>query len=156
MRFRDALSLRSAPALAALLALVAAPAQAHEATYQVERGRAIALQALEDGEGMAEARWQVYSPAAPGRPHQEGRTDRLGWLAFVPDAPGKWRVRVIEEDGHGLDVEIDAGAQATVPVSAASGAGSTWLRGLLGLAAIGGAFAALYLTYRRRDRAPGA
>jgi len=144
-----------AAALAALLSLAAGPAPAHEASYQVVRGRAIALRALEDGEGMAEARWQVFSPADPRRPHQEGRTDRLGWLSFLPDAPGKWRVRVIEEDGHGLDVLVDAGPSAAALASAAP-AGSGWLRPLLGLAAIGAAFGALYFTYRRRDGAPGA
>ncbi len=144
-------------AVAALVALVAAAAQAHETLHEVARGKAIAVKAtFADGEVLAYTPYEIYSPADPRIPYQKGRTDRSGWLAFVPDAPGRWRVKVIDATGHGLDVEIDAGAPAAQDGQSA-GAASTAahvLRPLLGLAVIGAVFAALYLASRRRGTAP--
>jgi len=146
-------------ARAALLAaaLAASPARAHETLHDVERGRAIAVRAyFADGDCLAYAAYEVYSPADPRIPHQKGRTDRNGWLAFVPDAAGKWRVKVIEATGHGLDLEIDAATSALAP-AVPSGPRSPVafvLRPLVGLAAIGAVFAALYLGYRRKKGRP--
>ena len=62
---------------------------AHEVLHQVEWNRAVALRAyFADGEVLAYAQYEVYSPADPKIPHQKGRTDRDGWLAFVPDGAG--------------------------------------------------------------------
>lgn len=142
------------PALAALL--VAPAARAHEVLHQVERDRAVAVKAwFADGEVLAYSQYEVYSPADPRIPHQKGRTDRSGWLAFVPDAPGKWRVKVFDGTGHGLDVEVDA-APAGGETAPGTGPASTVayvLRPLLGLAAVGAVFAVLLVVHRRR-RAP--
>jgi len=156
---------RTALALAALLgALAAGPARGHETLHEVQRGKAVAVRAYaSDGEALAFTAFEVYSPADRKAPHQQGHTDRNGWLAFVPDLPGRWRVRVIEDGGHGLDVEIDAeapagaAAPAAGPPAAPGGAGSSAafvLRPLVGLAAIGAVFAGLFVLYRRRGRAP--
>src|SRR5208283_1265853 len=43
-------------------------------------------------------------------PHQKGRTDRNGFVSFLPDRPGKWSIKVIAESehgGHAANVEID-------------------------------------------------
>ena len=145
-------------ALAGVVALAAAPAPAHEALHEVVRGKAIAVKAsFVDGEVLAYTAYEVYSPADPRIPHQKGRTDRSGWLAFVPDAPGKWRVRVIDDTGHGLDVQVDAepqGPAAPAPAGGAPSSAAFVLRPLLGLAAVGAVFAALYLVYRRKDTTP--
>jgi nickel transport protein len=147
-------------ALAALAACAAGPALAHEVLHEVARGQAIAVKAhFADGEVLAYAAYEVYSPADPKIPHQKGRTDRSGWLAFVPDAPGMWRVKVIDDTGHGLDVQLDAeapGGAGSAPAAAGGAVSSAAfvLRPLLGLAAIGAVFAALYVTYRRRGTTP--
>lgn len=139
---------------AALLGLLAAPvARAHEVLHALERGRAVALKAYyADGEVLAGARYQVFSPADRRNPYQEGRTDRGGWLAFVPDAPGAWRVKVVDDTGHGLDVEVDASGPATGAPPAGGGASTAAfaLRPLVGLVAVGAIFAALFAVYRRR------
>ncbi len=149
MRFRAHASI--ARALLALAWLSPVAARAHQASHEVARDRAVAVRALEDGQGMAGATWQVFSPADPARPHQQGRTDAAGWLAFVPDAPGAWRVRVVEEGGHGLDVLVDAGPGGAAPAPAPAG----WQRSAAGLVAIAAAFVVLFVTYRRRSRSPG-
>jgi len=141
-------------------ALLVAPAAAHETLHQVQRGKAIAVKAyFADGEVLAYTAYEVYSPADPRIPHQKGRTDRNGWLAFVPDVPGKWRVEVIDDTGHGLDVEVDAeppGGTSAAPAPSAGGVSSAAfvLRPLVGLAVIGAIFAALVMAYRKKGTRP--
>lgn len=158
-RLTRAPALRVAPLLAALVALAAAPALAHETLHEVRRGTAIAVKAFHaDGEVLAYTAYEVYSPVDPKIPHQKGRTDRGGWVAFVPDAPGRWRVKVLEDTGHGLDVLVEAGAPGEQAGQVASAGGlptaAFVLRPLIGLAVIGAVFAALYLSRRRKDRTP--
>ncbi len=145
--------MRATHALAALAALLGAtPMAAHEVLHSVERGRAVAVRAYEsDGDALGDARYEVYSPADAARPYQEGRTDRNGWLAFVPDRAGSWRVRVFGEAGHGLDVRVDASAAETVAASTSSAA--LVLRPIAGAAAVGAVFVALWAAHRRRKRA---
>lgn len=148
---------RVALAAAVLLGVGLRRAQAHETLHEIERGKAIAVRAyLVDGEALAYTAYEVYSPADAKIPTQKGRTDRGGWLAFVPDAPGKWRVKVIDETGHGLDLEVDA-AVPSGPAATSSGGGASTLafvlRPLVGLAVIGAVFAALVLAYRKKERA---
>jgi nickel transport protein len=138
----------TAPLAAALALLSPVGASAHELLHDVARGRAIAVRFYEsDGESLASAPYQVYSPANPGTPFLEGRTDRSGWVAFVPDAPGRWRVKVVGDDGHGLDVTVDAAAPAA---SAGPSSAAFALRPLVGVAAIGAVFAFLFLLGRRK------
>lgn len=135
----------------ALLAALPVVAGAHEVLHTVERGRAIAVHAyFPDGEDLAYGAYEVFSPADAKVPHQKGRTDRKGWLAFVPDAPGSWRVKVVDGTGHGLEVEVDT---AIAPQAAGSSALSTAafvLRPLVGVLAIGAVFAALFTLHRRK------
>jgi nickel transport protein len=127
----------------------ASPVRAHEVLHAVERGKAVAVKAyLAGGEALAYAEYQVFSPADPKIPHQKGRTDRAGYLAFVPDPPGKWRVVITDATGHGLDIEVDA-AGGQGPGAAVS----SWafaVRPLVGVLVIGALFAALVVIYRRK------
>lgn len=144
-----------------LLAVVAAHAprvaRAHEVLHEVEWNRAVALRAyFADGEPLAYAQYEVYSPGDPKIPHQKGRTDREGWLAFVPAAPGTWRVKVVDGTGHGLAVAVEAApgspAARSSPSAVAPGAIAFVLRPLVALAAVGAVFGLLLAVYRR----PGA
>lgn len=146
-------------ALALLGALAPLGAGAHEVMCQVQRGPAVALRAFfPDGEALAYAEAEVYSPADPKIPHWKGRTDRNGWLAFVPDAAGKWRVRVIAATGHGLDTEVEVGSPAAAgadpgggPGQPAIGALAFALRPAVGVAVVAAVFGALWLHRRRRS-----
>ncbi len=94
----------TAPALLALAALLApAAAGAHGVSVEVDRrdGAVAARARYEGGRPLAGARFEVVSPAHPERAFEAGRTDRHGWLVFVPDAPGTWRVRIADASGHG-------------------------------------------------------
>lgn len=152
--------MRRAAACAAALALAGAVplrAAGHEVLHQVERGRAVALRAFfADGKALAYAQAEVFSPADPRIPHWKGRTDRNGWLAFVPDAGGTWRVRVADSNGHGLEAEVEVDA---LPAAGAGGGPSSGLSGAafvlrpaVGVALVAAIFGALYLWRRGRAR----
>ncbi len=139
--------------MVAALVLAAAPTAAHETLHEVQRGKAIAVKAsFADGEVLAYTAFEVYSPADPKLPWQKGRTDRAGWLAFTPDVPGTWRVKVIDATGHGLDVGVEAGPQpgAGAPASTVVSTAAFVLRPLIGLVAIAAVFAALVLAWRKK------
>ena len=73
-------------------------------------------------------------------------------VAFVPDVPGPWRVRIVDSTGHGLDATVDVptpgAAAGAIPSGVASA--SFVLRPLLGVALIAAIFGFLYLRGRRR------
>lgn len=144
-----------AAALAALLLGVTAPAAAHEVLHRVERGRAVALRAyFPDGAPLAYCEAEVFSPADARIPWQKGRTDRDGWVAFVPDVAGRWRVRVIDASGHGLEVGVDAAApgaaEAPGAPAGAGGIAATVLRPVAGVALVAALFGVLFALARRR------
>jgi nickel transport protein len=142
--------------LALALAAAAAPAAAHEVLHEVQRGRAVAVRAwFPDGESLAYVPAEVFSPAGEKIPHWKGRTDRNGWLAFVPDVPGKWRVRIVDGTGHGLDTLVEVAAPGGVEAASGSTVSRASslafvLRPVLGVALIAAIFGLLYLRGRRR------
>jgi nickel transport protein len=108
-----------------------------------------------DGKSLADLQAEVFSPADGKVPCWKGRTDRNGWLAFVPDVPGRWRVRIIDPTGHGLDTFVDVpspGAAGSVTETAPACATSlaSVLRPAVGTALIAVVFGYLYLRGRRR------
>lgn len=136
-----------------VLLATAAPARAHEVLHTVERGKAVAIKAyFADGEALAYTEYQVFAPFDAKIPYQKGRTDRVGYLAFVPDPPGKWRVLVTDASGHGLDVVVDAGpSPQTGNPSAPISSWAFALRPLLGVLLIAAVFLVLVVIYRRKQ-----
>jgi nickel transport protein len=97
-------------AAAGALALPAR-AIAHEVEAEVVRGRAVAVRAVvAGGRPLADADAEVFSPARPAAPAWRGRTDGQGWVLFLPDVPGRWRVRIVDAQGHGLDTSVEVAA----------------------------------------------
>ncbi|MEI6223862.1 MAG: hypothetical protein WCS72_03855, partial [Deltaproteobacteria bacterium] len=137
--------------LALALLCATAPAAAHEVLHEVQRGRAVAVRAwFPDGESLAYVQAEVFSPADPKIPYWKGRTDRKGWLAFVPDVPGNWRVRIVDATGHGLETHVEVGApgrEADVDGKSPPGACplALALRPVAGVALIAAIFGFLYL-----------
>jgi nickel transport protein len=101
---------------------------------------------------MRYAEYQLFAPSDARIPHQKGRTDRAGWLAFVPGEPGAWRLKVADASGHGLDVEIpvDVAAPARGGEAVPAGALAWILRPLAGVLAVAAVFAALIAVHRFR------
>lgn len=147
-----------AEVITAIIWLIAAPAFAHEVLHTVERGKAVAVKAFfADGEALAYGQYEVYSPADLKIPYQKGRTDRGGYLAFVPDISGKWRVKVADDTGHGFDLEVpvdsprgEATTQSKVDSSLSTAA--FVLRLLIGVIIIALIFGVLFYFYRSKRR----
>lgn len=137
---------------AALLGLAIGPpvAIAHGLRHEIARGEAvIVLLYHEEGDPFANEAYEVYAPGGLP-PHQVGRTDAAGRLSFLPDRAGAWRIKVFSEDGHGLDIAIDA-----APGQVALGGPSRPLierfaRPIAGAGLILGAFGVLALFTRGR------
>ena len=143
-----------APFVALFLAL---PAIAHEVSAEVARDRAVAVRASgHHGGGLAGAEAEVFSPADPATPFWKGRTDRDGWVAFVPNAPGRWRVRVFDTTGHGIVTDVDVPAPGAPNAGPANPPGpsatATLARPLVGVAIVAAIFGFLYLRGRSRGR----
>jgi nickel transport protein len=140
-------------ALWILLASVSA-AQAHEVLHTVERGKAVAVKVyFADGEVAAYREVQVFSPADARIPYQKGRTDRSGYVAFMPDVAGAWRVVMTDDTGHGMDVKVDVPAPGAAQAESKSSSVSSWafaLRPIIGAASIVVIFVVLLFAYRRK------
>jgi nickel transport protein len=151
-------SRRAAWVLAVLILVAPIPAaRAHEVLHTVERDKAIAVKVFfADGEVLAYTEYQVFSPSDPRIPYQKGRTDRSGYLAFVPDGPGAWRVKVTDTTGHGLDLVVEVGAPSANSKTRQGQDLASWafaIRPVLGVGIIAALFALLVLLYRRKRSA---
>jgi len=74
----------------------------HSINYQVlEKG--IALRAFySERDPSSYSQYEIWGPGdREDIPHQTGRTDKNGFLAFVPDRAGTWKIRVWGESSHG-------------------------------------------------------
>ncbi len=121
---------------------------AHEILYEVNVQRAVVMRVFfADGQNVPYALYEIYSPADPKIPYQKGRTDRRGYLSFIPDRSGEWRVKVVENSGHGLDVKIKVEEDLTVKGN--SGRSEQTLRLVGGLIALFFAFLILRALRRR-------
>jgi nickel transport protein len=94
-----------------LLLLIYSGAEAHSVHYQVEnRGISARIFYVEDDP----ASYSSYEIFGPGDrlPHQKGRTDKNGFVSFLPDRKGHWVIKVYGESEHGMH-----GAQVVVDVN---------------------------------------
>lgn len=93
--------------LAGLL-FAAPPVHAHSVSGRQSEAPALAVECLySDGKPMRYAEVLVYGPTDEDVEYQNGRTDRRGRFAFVPDREGVWEVRVQDGMGHALNLELD-------------------------------------------------
>ena len=146
-----------APSIAAAWLALPLAAGGHETTSEVSRDRAVGVRArTHDGEGLANTEAEVFSPADPSTPFWKGRSDRNGWVAFVPDAPGPWRVRVVDASGHGVTATVQvptsgsAGTVGAAPVPPPPQAFPTRL--VVGVVLVAAIFGLLHAWGRRRGR----
>ena len=84
-----------------LLIGIHAPVQAHTVNYQVEN-RGISVRVFYDKDDPVN--YSAYEVLGPGDtiPHQKGRSDRNGFVSFIPDRQGSWVVKVLGESEHGM------------------------------------------------------
>jgi nickel transport protein len=85
------------------------PAIAHSVHYQVENKGISARIFYSPEEPASYSAYEVFGPG-DNIPHQKGRTDRNGFVSFLPDRKGKWIIKVYGESDHGFhgtQVEVD-------------------------------------------------
>lgn len=122
---------RSSPGLVGFLFLLAGVllpmgyASAHGLDHRIERGEAVLVHFSSHHDGpMAGAGFRVFSPGGQ-KIFSSGYTDALGRAVFVPNQPGKWRVMMATEDGHGAEVEVPVEEGSAVATSRPENQGST-------------------------------
>lgn len=75
--------------------------QAHTVNYEVQQ-KGIAVRVFYGAEDPASySEFEIFGPGEP-LPHQTGRTDKNGFVSFVPDRQGVWKVKVLGESSHGF------------------------------------------------------
>ncbi len=87
---------------------------AHSVEHEVTRGPATVVRlTYADGTPFAFESYEVHCGDEP-LPAQVGRTDHDGRIVFLADRPATWRIRAFSEDGHGVDLTIEAGGAPAV------------------------------------------
>lgn len=94
---------------ASLLLVLGGQAEGHSVHYQVENKGVAVRVFYADDDPASYSTFEIFGPGAKIA-HQKGRTDKNGFVAFVPDCPGTWRVTVRGESEHGMhgaSIEIE-------------------------------------------------
>jgi nickel transport protein len=134
------------------LLVVNSPVHAHTINYDVQQ-KGIAVRIFYSADDPASySQCEVYGPG-DSEPHQAGRTDKNGFVAFVPDRPGIWKVKVLGESSHGFhgvttEVKVDEALNLksfSKPLAAA------YTKLIIGISLIFGIFG-LYSLLRSRKR----
>ncbi len=78
----------------------------HDVIFESGKREAFVLKAyFSDGSPLSYANYEIFAPGEK-TPYQKGRTDKNGFLSFLPDCEGEWRIKITEESGHGIDTKI--------------------------------------------------
>jgi nickel transport protein len=91
------------------LLLMISGAEAHSVHYQVEN-KGISVRVFYSADDPASySQYEIFGPGDK-IPHQKGRTDKNGFVSFLPDRKGKWTIKVFGESEHGMhgaQIEVD-------------------------------------------------
>jgi nickel transport protein len=96
---------------------------AHGVTIKTQMNLGVEVQAFYDeGQPLAQAQVQVFSPANAETALFTGQTDKDGRYQFTPTASGDWEI-LVRQSGHGesLTVPIDLGGK---PLQSLASSGS--------------------------------
>ncbi|AGA32991.1 hypothetical protein TVNIR_1318 [Thioalkalivibrio nitratireducens DSM 14787] len=127
------------------MSILAPPASGHALLHQVLEGDAVLVRFhFSDGDRPYFETYQVLGPD-DARPFQTGRINALGEVSFRPNRPGRWKVIVATEDGHGAEarIDVDPGSLAVADPGGAGlaqaarlSAGVGYLLGAFGIVAL--------------------
>ncbi len=98
-----------------VLSLGETESSGHSIHYQVLQ-KGIAVRAFySEKDPSSYSSYEIWGPGdREDLPHQTGRTDKNGFLAFVPDRAGTWKIRLWGESSHGYhgfttEIKVDQG-----------------------------------------------
>lgn len=137
---------------ATIAILIAAEAsRAHDLQYTITEGQAVVIRMhFADETPFSFEAYEIYREGAD-IPHQVGRSDESGRIAFLPDREGRWRLKAFSEDGHGLDITFETDA-ASAPKDAGAPFYERHMRIFVGLGFILGLFGLISLFYKGTKR----
>lgn len=88
-----------------LLLLTYSGAEAHSIHYQVENKGISARIFYSADDPASYSEFEIFGPGDK-IPHQKGRTDKNGFVSFLPDRAGTWIIKVFCESDHGYHVAL--------------------------------------------------
>ncbi|BCB95958.1 hypothetical protein JZK55_08800 [Dissulfurispira thermophila] len=135
-----------------LVLLIYSGAQAHSIHYQVENKGISARIFYSANDPASYSGYEIFGPGDK-IPHQKGRTDKNGFVSFLPDRAGTWIIKVFGESDHGyhgaqIEVNVDEGMfmeSFKKPLAA------THTKLIIGIGLMGWIFGAMALFKRRKD-----
>jgi len=141
---------------AASMLCAATPAHAHGIHYRVENTGISVRVFYAPDEPASYAGFEIFGPHDK-LPHQKGRTDKNGFVAFLPDRKGTWIVKVSDETEHGvhaarIEVQVNEGLYME---SFRKPLVARHIPAFVGLSFFLAAFGLWSLIERRRHRYPG-
>lgn len=136
-----------------LLSLFYTGAEAHEIHYQVENKGISARIFYSADEPASYSEYEIFGPGDK-IPHQKGRTDKNGFVSFLPDRAGIWIIKVYGESDHGyhgaqIEVKVDEGMfmeSFKKPLVA------TYTKVIVGIGLMGWIFGVVALFKRNREK----
>jgi nickel transport protein len=137
-----------------LLLLIYSGAEAHSVHYQVEN-KGISARIFYSADAPASySQFEIFGPGDK-IPHQKGRTDKNGFVSFLPDRAGVWIIKVFGESDHGyhgalIEVRVNEGMfmeSFKKPLAA------THTKAIVGIGLMGWVFGAMALFRRNRKNA---
>jgi len=125
-------------------------AWAHGVVYELKEGKTVIIKVnYDDGEPMSYAEVKIFSPDNKDIEHQNGRTDKNGCFAFLPDQIGKWKVIVNEGTGHGVVKEVEI--KEAIKIEATTKGWPRWQKLITGISIIWGLTGLVYY-FKIRER----
>lgn len=136
-----------------LLLLIHSGAEAHVVHYHVENKGISARIFYTADDPASYSQYEIFGPDDK-IPHKKGRTDKNGFVSFLPDRPGTWIVKVFGESDHGyhgvqVEVKVNEGMfmeSFKKPLVAAH------TKAIVGIGLIGWIFGAIALFKRNRKK----
>ena len=62
----------------------------------------------------AHARVLIFSPGSFEQPYLETETDAKGYVSFIPDTDGTWRLELKTKEGHEKAISLEVGADEVI------------------------------------------
>ncbi len=127
---------------------------AHTIHYEIQPKGISAKIFYTQSDPASYSEYEIYGPGDT-EPYQIGRTNRAGFLSFLPDRPGIWKIKVLGESSHGfhgitIDVKVD---KAFNLESFEKPLVAKYTKMMVGVSVIFGLFGiiSLYLSRRRKN-----
>lgn len=84
---------------------------AHTIHYEVQPKGISAKIFYTQSDPASYSEYEIYGPGDT-EPYQIGRTNRAGFLSFLPDRPGLWKIKILGESSHGfhgitIEIKVD-------------------------------------------------